>query len=69
MEPKPARIPQPCVVSALEIGQAITAIESAGRHLPDGPLKTSVINQLEQYLGNLQNDYSKTCLGTGPHKV
>jgi hypothetical protein len=65
MEPKPARILQPCVETSLQIGQAITCIESVGR-LPDGPLKTSITNNLEKYLGALQNEYSTNCLG--PHK-
>jgi|GEM_PF-6094489 len=67
MEPKAARILQPCVVSSLEIGQAISALE-ATRRLPPGELQASVTATLENYLGSLQNEYRTNCLeksGTG----
>lgn len=62
MEPKAARILQPCVVSSLEIGQAITALEAVGR-LPPGDLQASMTTTLEKYLGSLQNEYRTNCLG------
>jgi len=61
MEPKAARILLPCVERALEIGQAITALEAVGRM--SGESRASLTTNLEQYLGSLQSEYRTNCLG------
>ena len=68
MEPKAARILQPCVVSSIEIGHVMTSLEAAKR-MPPSPTQASVVATLKKHLEALGNEYSTNCLGTGHNKV
>ena len=52
---------QPCTQIALEIGQAMSAIQSFER-MPNWPGKASALLALEQHLGQLEGEYERDCL-------
>lgn len=52
---------QPCVEVAIQIGQAMSAIEAVSRS--NWESKGKCLDTLQGHLGNLQNQYEKNCSG------
>ncbi|MGD0180789.1 MAG: hypothetical protein ABSC15_13320 [Terriglobales bacterium] len=60
----PKTVLKPCTENAIQIGQAIQAVEALSR-TPASPSQAQQIADIYQYMASLQKEYSENCLGKG----